>query len=127
MAYVGLRPLPDIQSTGLSVSKQPEPASQHTCLADCSWPNSAGHNQQTGQPQLAQWSAQPEYAPRDAVTKAACFPNEVLSPRDSVPFELYVVPRGGTAKRPRLMTLHMHIGPGDASEPAVTILTPNED
>ena len=108
-------------------SIQPEAAGQEKGLTGSFWPNSAGHNQQTGQPQLAQWSAQPEYAPRDAVTKAACSPNEVLSPRDSVPFELYVVPRGGTAKRPRLMTLHMHIGPGDASEPAVTILTPNED
>lgn len=37
------------------------------------------------------------------------------------------VPRGGRATRPRLTTLHLHIGPGDAGEPVITILMPNED
>lgn len=46
---------------------------------------------------------------------------------ERVPFQFYRVPRGGRATRPRLMTLHLHIGPGDASEPVVTILMPNED
>ena len=44
-----------------------------------------------------------------------------------VPFHLYVVPRGGAAKRQRLMTLHMHIGPGDKAEPVITIMNPDED
>lgn len=44
-----------------------------------------------------------------------------------VPFQLHVVPRGGSATQPRLMTLHMVIGPGDESEPVVTIMNPDED
>lgn len=44
-----------------------------------------------------------------------------------VPFQLHVVPRGGSATRPRLMQLHMHIGPGDDGEPVITIMTPDED
>lgn len=44
-----------------------------------------------------------------------------------VPFHLYVVPRGGAAKRQRLMTLHLHIGPGDKAEPVITIMSPDED
>ena len=43
------------------------------------------------------------------------------------PFQLYRVPRGGRATRPRLTTLHLHIGPGDAGESVITILMPNED
>lgn len=43
------------------------------------------------------------------------------------PFQFYRVPRGGRATRPRLTTLHLHIGPGDAGEPVITILMPNED
>lgn len=44
-----------------------------------------------------------------------------------VPFQLYVVPRGGKATRPRLVTLHMHIGSGDEGEPVITIMNPDED
>lgn len=44
-----------------------------------------------------------------------------------VQFQLLVVPRGGTAKRPRLTALHMHIGPGDDGEPVITIMLPHED
>lgn len=43
------------------------------------------------------------------------------------PFQLYRVPRGGQATRPRLTTLHLHLGPGDNGEPVITILMPNED
>jgi hypothetical protein len=46
---------------------------------------------------------------------------------ERVPFQLYRVPRGGRATKPRLATLHLHIGPGDAGEPAITILMPGED
>lgn len=42
-------------------------------------------------------------------------------------FQLYRVPRGGRAVRPRLVTLHMHIGPGDDLEPVITITLPGED
>lgn len=44
-----------------------------------------------------------------------------------LPFELYVVPRDGFSTRPRSTILHLHIGPGDAGEPVLTILKPNED
>lgn len=45
-----------------------------------------------------------------------------------VPFQLYAVHRSDTAKRPRLMLhMHMHIGPGDDSEPVITIMNPDED
>lgn len=47
--------------------------------------------------------------------------------RERCPFQLYRVPRGGRTTRPRLTTLHLHIGPGDAGEPVITILMPNED
>lgn len=42
-------------------------------------------------------------------------------------FQLYRVPRGGRGIRPRLVTLHLAIGPGDEGEPVITILMPNED
>lgn len=43
-----------------------------------------------------------------------------------VQFQLHVVPRGGAARRPRRMALHMHIGAGDDGEPVITIMLPNE-
>jgi hypothetical protein len=46
---------------------------------------------------------------------------------DRVSFQLYRVPRGGRGTRPRLVTLHMHIGSGDAGEPVITIMMPTED
>ncbi len=46
---------------------------------------------------------------------------------ERVAFQFYRIPHGGRATRPRLTTLHLHIGPGDAGEPVVTILMPNED
>jgi hypothetical protein len=42
-------------------------------------------------------------------------------------FQLYRVPRGGRGVRPRLVSLHLVIGPGDQGEPVITILMPNED
>jgi hypothetical protein len=44
-----------------------------------------------------------------------------------VEFGLLVVPRGGSARRPGLTALHMHIGPGDDGEPVITIMLPHED
>lgn len=46
---------------------------------------------------------------------------------ERVTFEFYRIPRGGRSMRARLTTLHMTIGPGDASEPVITIMLPNED
>lgn len=44
-----------------------------------------------------------------------------------VPFQLYAVPRGGSATDLKLMTLHMVIGPGDEGEPVITIMNTDED
>ncbi len=42
-------------------------------------------------------------------------------------FSLYRVPRGGRGIKPRLVTLKLTIGPGDAGEPVITIMLPTED
>ena len=42
-------------------------------------------------------------------------------------FQLLRVPRGGRGVRPRLTTLHIHIGPGDNGETVITIMQPHED
>lgn len=42
-------------------------------------------------------------------------------------FELYRVPVQGRGIKPRRVALAMHIGPGDAGEPVITISMPNED
>lgn len=42
-------------------------------------------------------------------------------------FQLVRVPRGGRGVRPRLTTLHIHIGPDDVGDLVITILIPNED
>lgn len=44
-----------------------------------------------------------------------------------VQFNMLMVPRGGAARRPRLMALTMQIGPGDDGAPVITIMLPNED
>lgn len=46
---------------------------------------------------------------------------------ERIAFQLYRVPRGGRGIRPRLTTLQMTIGPGDAGEPVITIMLPGED
>jgi hypothetical protein len=42
-------------------------------------------------------------------------------------FMVYRVPRGGRAMKPKLTRLKACIGPGDAGEPVITIMQPNED
>jgi len=42
-------------------------------------------------------------------------------------FDLCRVPRDGHARRPTVTTLKLFVGPGDAGEPVVTILQPEED
>lgn len=46
---------------------------------------------------------------------------------DRLSFRLYRVPRGGRGCLPRLTTLQLHIGPGDALEPLITVLLPGQD
>ncbi|MBT3067332.1 hypothetical protein KKO72_10955 [Rhodoferax sp. U11-2br] len=50
-----------------------------------------------------------------------------LAQGGTVAFTLYRVPRGGRGRMPRKVTLHMHIGPGDAAEPVITVMMPGED
>lgn len=42
-------------------------------------------------------------------------------------FVLSRVPREGRGVRPRLVRLHFIVGPGDAGEPVITVLQPDED
>ena len=44
-----------------------------------------------------------------------------------LPYRLHVVPRDGQSLDAREVELHMHIGPGDAGEPVLTIMLPGED
>jgi len=44
-----------------------------------------------------------------------------------LPYHLYVVPRDGRSQEARKIELHVHIGPGDAGEPVLTIMLPWED
>jgi hypothetical protein len=45
----------------------------------------------------------------------------------SVSYELYVIPRDGHSKSPVLVELKSVLGGGDAGEPVITIMLPNED
>jgi hypothetical protein len=42
-------------------------------------------------------------------------------------FPLWRVPCGGRGKKPRLKVLKMIVGPGDDTEPVITIMLPSED
>lgn len=85
--------------------------------ADCVEWSEADSQRQTSQDEAGRlW---------DVVWMAAMTARKALGER--CPFQLYRVPRGGRATKPRLATLHLHIGPGDAGEPAITILMPGED
>jgi len=46
---------------------------------------------------------------------------------DRILFQLYRVPRDGYSTKAVLETLKLIVGPGDTSEPVMTILLPNED
>ena len=46
---------------------------------------------------------------------------------DRLLFQLYRVPRDGHSTEAVLVTLRLIVGPGDAGEPVITILLPNED
>jgi hypothetical protein len=49
---------------------------------------------------------------------------------DRVTYQLHVVPRGEDAKdegMPPMVTLVLHIGPGDNAEPVITVMFPGED
>lgn len=58
--------------------------------------------------------------------------NAGLRARDAsrVEYQLHVVPRGAEPRddgMPPLVTLVLHIGPGDTPEPVITIMQPGED
>jgi hypothetical protein len=46
---------------------------------------------------------------------------------DRVPFRVLRVPNRPRATRPQYTALVLHIGPGDAGEPVITIMQPGED
>ena len=46
---------------------------------------------------------------------------------DQLLFQLYRVPRDGRSMEAELTTLKLVVGPGDAGEPVVTIMEPDED
>ena len=46
---------------------------------------------------------------------------------DRLLFQLYRVPRDGQSTEAVLVTLKLIVGPGDAGEPVITLLLPNED
>ena len=46
---------------------------------------------------------------------------------DRLTFQLYRVPRDGTATEAALTTLKLIVGPGDAGEPVLTLLLPTDD
>lgn len=45
----------------------------------------------------------------------------------SIKYELYIIPRDDFSKNPVLVTLKSVISGGDAGEPVITIMLPNED
>ncbi|SCC95231.1 conserved hypothetical protein [Thiomonas sp. X19] len=47
--------------------------------------------------------------------------------RDPILFQVLRIPRDGRGVRPRLATLKLQVGPGDAGEPVITIMLPSED
>jgi hypothetical protein len=44
-----------------------------------------------------------------------------------VEFTVWRTPRPGRARKPRQVTLVLHIGPGDQGEPVITVMQPGED
>ena len=46
---------------------------------------------------------------------------------DSLNYQLYVIPRDGKSRHPKLVKLNALIGGGDDGEPVITIMLPNED
>ena len=48
-------------------------------------------------------------------------------PRDRLLFSLYRVPKDGHSTEAGEVSLKLMVGPGDAGEPVVTIMLPNED
>jgi hypothetical protein len=48
-------------------------------------------------------------------------------PEDMLRFVVYVVPRDGSTRRPRPVTLKLCCGPNDDGSPCITILEPDED
>ena len=49
------------------------------------------------------------------------------APGNCLPFSLYRVPKDGHSTEAEEVSLKLMVGPGDAGEPVVTIMLPNED
>lgn len=52
---------------------------------------------------------------------------KALVPKNRVTFSFFRVPRDGTTREPEEVVLKLIVALGDAGEPVVTILMPNED
>ena len=46
---------------------------------------------------------------------------------DTIRFQVLRVPREGNGRKPRIATLKALVGPGDNSEPVITVMLPEED
>lgn len=47
--------------------------------------------------------------------------------KSAMQYRLYIVPRDGSSRRPKLTTLKAIIHCGDEGEPVITVMLPNED
>ena len=63
----------------------------------------------------------------DVLYMASCVIRSSKDSGDRLLFQLYRVPRDGQSTEAVLTTLKLIVGPGDAGEPVITILLPNED
>jgi hypothetical protein len=63
----------------------------------------------------------------DVLWMAACAIRKSNRNTSEVRYSLYRVPRDGNGHLPRLTALKSVVGPGDAGEPVLTIMLPDED
>ncbi len=86
---------------------------------DCVAWNESDSNRQTHQDQSGRlW---------DVLSMAAYAVRANAEAGSELRFELHRVPRDGHSMEAELATLKLMVGPGDAAEPVMTILLPNED
>ena len=63
----------------------------------------------------------------DVLFMASYAVRAATTPGDRLRFSLYRVPKDGQSTEAQEVSLQLMVGPGDAGEPVVTILLPNED
>ena len=91
----------------------------HTAWCDCvAWTERDNHSQVYQDESGRLWDVlfMAFYAIRTATT-----------PGDRLRFSLYRVPKDGRSTEAQEVSLKLMVGPGDAGEPVVTIMLPNED